>query len=616
MILLTVTACGKETPGAPEGAGTVPAGEETAQEAAAATEVPEYVYDEDASITFADGKFGFLGSDTSVNPTAKESVFELVERDGHNAVKVTSSQMDKIYVGIQMDALLGEDVGKAASVEIGIETQIEGGFVSTAGNISSFIGGVQKDTPWSVYLENKDPKTIVAEIPEGAARGDYLVLSLDDSATDFTGVTLYIHTISFKDRQGNVLAADSSARYVSLTDGGFDRSNLFGLTRVTTVGNPAKNTAWAQSTIIPDLSDPAVAELLVPGSVVEISYKSETGNLWVVLPGAASWSRVGVGDRSDVGEEYAYINASHNIVQVTYEQIAAVCGEDLSGWGPRMEAESDGEWEVFSVRIGMAAPNYGLTDYAVVGQEAAGEAWEAADIIPDLTDPAVAEVLVPGSVIEITYASETGELWIVLPDDGNRTRVGAGEFTGDGQDYAVCDGNKCYIPFEMIAAIEGTEDVSAWGERLQAEASTAWEVYGVRIGTAAELLPTNHQVEAAPGKAEGGGWEAGEIIADLSDPAIAEALVPGSVINISYSSDSDVLWIVLPDDGKETRIGVGMWDGSGNGYSICNGRTCQIPFETIAQIEGTDDVSAWGTRILAESNAAWEVKSVTIGTVR
>ena len=170
VLMFSATACGPAgqeilTPETDPGATSPEAG------VTEAAPVAEYSYDAAASITFADGKYAFLGSDSSVNPSAKETLLELVERDGHNAVKVTSSDAGKLYVGIQMDALLGDDVSKAASVEIGLETEIPGGFASTAGNISSFIGGNQKDEAWSIYLENKNPKTISAGIPAGAAAG-------------------------------------------------------------------------------------------------------------------------------------------------------------------------------------------------------------------------------------------------------------------------------------------------------------------------------------------------------------------------------------------------------------------------------------------------------------
>ena len=45
---------------------------------------------------------------------------------------------------------------------------------------------------------------------------------------------------------------------------------------------------------------------------------------------------------------------SQTTAQITYEQIAAVVGEDVSTWGARMQCESSGAWSVYSVTVGQA----------------------------------------------------------------------------------------------------------------------------------------------------------------------------------------------------------------------------------------------------------------------
>ena len=111
------------------------------------------------------------------------------------------------------------------------------------------------------------------------------------------------------------------------------------------------------------------------------------------------------------------------------------------------------------------------------------DGWAQADVIADLMADDVAELLVPGSVITINYTSESGEIWLVFPDsDAGWMRVGVGDTDGSGQGYAAYNGTVCQIPFEMIADVLGGSDISRWGGRIQAEASTAWEVYSVTIG--------------------------------------------------------------------------------------------------------------------------------------
>ena len=102
---------------------------------------------------------------------------------------------------------------------------------------------------------------------------------------------------------------------------------------------------------------------------------------------------------------------------------------------------------------------------------------------------------------------------------------------------------------------------------------------------------------------------------DLTEDQIA-ALVPGSVFDVEYTSETGELWLVFP--GAEqgwTRVGVGDYDGSGQGYSKFDGRHCQVTFEDIAQILG-EDTSKWGATVQFEASSAWAVTSASIGYVR
>ena len=96
-----------------------------------------------------------------------------------------------------------------------------------------------------------------------------------------------------------------------------------------------------------------ILDALVPGSVVSIQYTSENGDMWIVMPdSAAGWMRVGQGNADGSNSDSAVFNG--NVAQITYEQIAAVCGDDVSTWGARMQCEASGAWEVFSVKVGSA----------------------------------------------------------------------------------------------------------------------------------------------------------------------------------------------------------------------------------------------------------------------
>ncbi len=96
-----------------------------------------------------------------------------------------------------------------------------------------------------------------------------------------------------------------------------------------------------------------IINALVPGSVVEITYSSDNGDIWIVMnEAAAGWSRVGQGNADGSGSDSAAFDGT--TCQVTYEQIAAICGDDVSTWGSTMQCEASGAWEVYSVSVGTA----------------------------------------------------------------------------------------------------------------------------------------------------------------------------------------------------------------------------------------------------------------------
>ena len=209
-----------------------------------------------------------------------------------------------------------------------------------------------------------------------------------------------------------------------------------------------------------------IIDALVPGSVVEITFESEDGSMWLVMPWAeAGWMRVAQGEAAIIGDK-AYI---------TYEQIAAVCGEDKATWGAMMQCEAQTNWSVYSVRVGQKAEFAGLTNLvAFPGFEKSAGAWaqDGLEMPQEIID-----ALVPGSVVTISYESEDGSMWIVMPDSAaGWMRVG-----NDGAD--VADGSIAQITYEQIAAACG-EDKTTWGARMQCEAASAWKVFSVAVGQA------------------------------------------------------------------------------------------------------------------------------------
>ena len=623
MMVTSFAACGNSE------SGTTAAGTTASSTQAASTEAPSTEAKTEAvtekpveeavtpSVDFEDGKFAFVKVN-SEKGGADKSELSVGDFNGSKALKVTNVEGKNMFVGINVSALLGDKVGDLAEIRIEMGTENPDKFAASSGTLYCYTGEDNKEVKagnWSVYVDSANPKVAKFDVSGAgfiAGKDNYVILSKETDNSKTTPSHLWIDNITFLDKEGKTLTADTNAEFGH--PAGFsaasDRANLLGITKaVNWEGYQVSGGAWAQAGVA--FTD-EIKAALVPGSVIEIEFQSTTGNMWVVMnESAAGWMRVGVGDADGSGQQYARVNNAKTIAQVTYEQIAAVCGEDVGTWGSGFQCESDGDWSVSSVKVGMAAPSYALVQAVNYdGFAVKGDAWAQAGA--PLTD-AVKEKLVPGSMIEVSYKSETGHMWIVMNEAAaGWMRVGVGDYDGSGQGYIVADGSKAYIPYEMIAQYCG-DDISTWGSQIQCESDGAWEVYGVRVGKAAEFTAANSHVDLGANGVKGDGWAQDGI--ELTDEMKA-ALVPGSVIDINYASETGEIWIVMPDsEAGWKRVGVGDFDGSGQGYALFDGSHCQISYEMIAEQCG-DDVSKWGGRIQFEASSAWTVNSASIGIVK
>ena len=579
----------------------------TTQEAVQETTTEAEQVDSDASVDFEDGQMGFVKA-YSAPANAADVEMSVVDFDGSKALEVKNLNGKVPFVGIDVSSLCGASVADIPSISMKLGVSYEdGGFSACAGKITTWTGEelVQTGYDWSVYMESKNPKVAtvdVSSVPFTAGANNILVLSLEtDNGLDAGHGTasFYVDDITFYDKSGEVITADKSVAFADpagYSNSGRDSSNLYAVKgAVAFEGFATSAGAWTQDGF--DMPQ-EIIDALVPGSVVEIEYKSETGNMWIVMPDSEKgWMRVGQAGTDDP----AYINNSGNIAQITYEQLAALCGDDVSTWGARMQCEADGEWEVFSVKVGQQAKNMAVVngvDFAGFATKADAWAQDGFDMPQEIID-----ALVPGSVVEITYSSESGNMWIVMPDsEKGWMRVGqAGT-----DDPAICDGQKCYVTYEQLAALCG-DDVSTWGARMQCEADSAWEVYSVKVGMEAEFAPLNKLVKFEGFETSADAWAQDGF--DMPQEII-DALVPGAVVTIRYSSESGNVWIVMPDAEKGwMRVGqAGTEDPA-----LCNGTYAQITYEQLAALCG-DNVSTWGARMQCEADGAWEVYGVCVGT--
>ena len=266
-----------------------------------------------------------------------------------------------------------------------------------------------------------------------------------------------------------------------------------------------------------------------------------------------------------------------------------------------MQCESDGAWEVFSVKVGQQANNYALLNPVTFeGFETKADAWAQSGF----TMPQeVIDALVPGSVVEITYSSETGNMWLVM-NEAQEGWMRVGQAGTD--DPALCDGQKCYVTYEQLAAL-CTDDVSTWGSTMQCESDGAWEVYGVRVGTAAQFAPVNKLVKFEGFETSADAWTQSGF---TMPQEILDALVPGSIVTIQYSSDTGNMWLVM-NEAQEGWMRVGQ--AGTEDPALCNGTYAQITYEQLAAL-CTDDVSTWGSTMQCESDGAWEVYGVWVST--
>ncbi|MCQ2496909.1 MAG: hypothetical protein MJ131_10010 [Lachnospiraceae bacterium] len=627
----TVTAT--PTPGAAASVTATPTpAPEVEPEVIVVTEAPKEVVavsTQEASIDFEDGNTGFVTLYAG-DPRSDASTMELTDFNGSKALAVTKEKI-KNYSIVAIDALslLGDKASDVAVVQFDAGSYHAEGFFAMSGDAGFWSNGEYvSGGNWNVYLETSNPKTItipMAELKFSEETPVFMIRVKDDGCLSNTTMlaeigTAMIDNIRFLDAAGNTISVDTTvefAEYDGLSATEADMSNLYTLTDVVEFeGFTTGAGAWAQQGfVIPQ----EVWDALEPGSIIEADFNSETGCMWFVFPNAeAGWSRVGNGANQDGSG--LYINDSRTKAQLKYEDIVAVCGEDKSTWGLAdgvvLQGESSGAWEIYSVRVGKAA-NVGTFEETVEFPDfvISGKAWgqDGFQIPAEVLD-----ALVPGTALEISYASESGILWAVFPDAAcGWTRVGRCDGDMSCTDPAVCVGGKCYITYEQLVAALG-EDKAAWGSeeslRLQCESSSAWEVYGVKVGTYANAPKLRAVKTFDEFVVSGKAW--GQDGAAVSDELKA-CLVPGSVLKISFSSPTGLLWTVFPDSAAGwQRVGRCDADKSATDPAKCVAGNCYVTYDQIVAVLG-DDVDAWGNpdsfRIQFESNDAWEVYSLSVG---
>ncbi|NTV77797.1 MAG: hypothetical protein HGA25_01295 [Clostridiales bacterium] len=317
------------------------------------------------------------------------------------------------------------------------------------------------------------------------------------------------------------------------------------------------------------------------------------------------------------------------MAQITYEQIVEVLGEDFASSLTVLQCESDAKWEVYKVTVGTkATPLYTVTgETEIEGFAVKADGWAQNGVNTTLNGGTFdASTIVPGSVLTIKYSSESTiaeDMWFVgvsSEENPNGTWL---RICGDQEAQTAvynADHTVCQITYDQIVAVLG-EDFASTLMTLQCESDAAWEVYSVSVGMAAPAYTeAADQVEIEGFAVKADGWAQNGVNTTLNGGTFdAATIVPGSVITISYKSESTLaedMWLV----------GVSSEDNpNGTWLRICGDQEaqmatynddhtkCQITYDQIVAVLGEDFASTLMV-LQCESDAAWEVYSVTVGT--
>ncbi len=612
-MVLSLAACGEkqtsnDTTPTPTTAPTATTAPTEAPADPTPTEVPapQNVTIANASITFEDGNMGFVAPYMQHARSANMEL-SIVDFNGSKALKVTNLDGGKVpFLAIDASSLLGANVANVAGVEMVLGTSYEdGSFHSTSGKILSWWGADLEEASladWSVYMAKKNPKVVSGTVAAGneliADAGNIILVSLatDNGFTDEKlAASFYVDDIRFYDAAGNTITADTTVAFVEpegFSGSGVDNSNQYVLTNTVEFdGYATSGGGWGQNGA--DFST-ELLDALVPGTALEVSFESEDNSMWLVFPDAtAGWSRIAQGQ--------AYVNNSGTTAQITYEQIVAVVGEDKANWGARLQFEAQTAWEVYGVKVGTYGKNVQMTNAVEFdGYACSGGGWgqNGADFTEDLLN-----ALVPGTALKILYASEDNTMWAVFPD---ATPGGVAAWTRVAQGEAACDGSVAYITYEQIVAAVG-ENKEEWGARLQFEAATDWEVYGIRVGTYGKHTSMANAKAFEGYVTNGAAW--GQNGADFTQELL-DAIQPGTAVKVSYKSGDGSMWLVFPD---ATPGGVAAWTRVAQGAAICDGETAYITYDQIIAAVGEDKAN-WGARIQFEAATDWEVYGIEVGT--
>lgn len=513
-MLASMTACtGTQTGGTEGESSSAPESESETEEAGDGYADTGVTVEAGKGIDFEDGNSAFLALNT-ILAGANEGEISVVDFNGSKAAKIevadktigvdatgalTETPVATPYIAIDAAGLLGDAVADVKSIQMDVALEYsDGGFYAVSGSIYAGNSAVAESATWSLYMENKNPKTITMDLASTVFEGnvtDIFMVSVTTVAAPSDEIpTIYIDNIIFKDADGNALTVDSSAEMAEEALGIIDWSN--GLVEVMGetdlgIGGETGNTWWPTAsngfTFFEEIAenqgytyvDPS---LLTPGSIITIYFTPgpDVDQTWMVpYLRCMQWADLTDADGNVLAEydnpitfattdfqpvlekdeegnflETSKVNKSYTIVQISYDQIA--------------EASGDPEWPLHTQWMGVADMGAVMTiDKVTVGMPMTGDvvalpnatgsssgwgqAVQFATIKNDggVFDPAV---ITPGTVFVVEFTTTEEDAEQPYPLEMICQSWSGGEGWAKVSPYACADGKAYFSYDDMVAA--------------------------------------------------------------------------------------------------------------------------------------------------------------------
>lgn len=426
-----------------------------------------------AVIDFEDGNAGFIAMDTAPGD-ASECEAEIADWNGSKALKINAEDGKVPYVGIDLASLAGDRIADVRSVEMTIGTEgADGTFYAVSGTINAYVGEdrTMVSSPWSVFMEKKNPKTAVFELKEDQSFApgaqNILVITKGNKSDSDVGMfkgegpaIIYLDDICLLDAEGNAIPVDTTVEFDKPAGfGAADMSNLTGLLgeNVLDGASGSSNGSWGQAVALDtELAggsfDPSVLE---PGTIVTVYYAADTAPELILqsweegAPETMGWAKIAP----------SAVNDSNTICQYTYDDIAAVIGTDdfISYLDKLYVGDTGSALNVSKVSVAKPAGE----EFDIEG--AAGESdgsWGQAVVLATLKDGGTFDpaLLAKGCTISVYYSADTApELVLQSWTDGCPESAGWAKVAA-----STDNGSVATYTYEDMAAAFGSEDFEAY----------------------------------------------------------------------------------------------------------------------------------------------------------